>query len=166
MKDATNPYAAPRAAVEDVGTLVDGFELASRGSRFLASLLDGLIMLSVMGLLFAVTPWTFDDLGASVTVSLMFGGLGLGAWLAINGYLLATRGQTVGKVALKIRVLRRSGARAGALRLIVVRYLVPSLINLIPYIGSVFSLVNPLMIFRDSRACLHDDLADTMVVKA
>lgn len=161
-----NPYSAPQAAVQDVGTLVGGFELATRGKRFLAALVDGLLMLGLMGGVFMFTPWSMTDLSESTAVTLFFAGTGFVVWLLVNGYLLATRGQTVGKIAMKIRVVRQDGSRASALRLIGLRYLVPSAINTIPFVGVIFSLVNPLMIFRKSRACLHDNLADTMVVNA
>ncbi|MES2886533.1 MAG: RDD family protein [Pseudomonadota bacterium] len=166
MSTLNNPYAAPQAAVKDVGSSAGGFELASRGSRFLASLLDGLVIICAVGLVFLLTPWSFDEVSNSIAISLFFGGVGLVVWVLVNGYLLSTRGQTVGKIALKIRVVRQDGSRASALRLIGLRYVVPSLVNGIPFVGTIFSLVNPLMIFRDSRACLHDNIADTMVITA
>ena len=39
-------------------------------------------------------------------------------------------------------------------------------IALIPVVGWLYGLVDALMIFRDSRKCLHDNIADTIVVKA
>jgi hypothetical protein len=41
---------------------------------------------------------------------------------------------------------------------------VPTLIGMIPYVGWIFSLADPLFIFGESRRCLHDMLADTIVV--
>jgi uncharacterized RDD family membrane protein YckC len=35
----------------------------------------------------------------------------------------------------------------------------------IPLLGGLFSLVNVCFIFRDDRRCIHDLIADTIVVK-
>ncbi len=167
MPDPVNPYAAPQSAVQDIHVTPSsvGFELASRGSRLGASMLDGLIMMTLFGGASLLTPWNLFEV-EDTTALVALGGMGVGLWLMVNGYFLVTRGQTVGKMALKIRVLRPDGSPASAGRLIGLRYLLPGVINLIPFIGSIFSLVNPLFIFRDSRRCLHDEMADTIVVKA
>ena len=39
-------------------------------------------------------------------------------------------------------------------------------ISIIPVIGSLVGLIDALLIFRDNRRCLHDNIADTMVVVA
>jgi len=72
----------------------------------------------------------------------------------------------VGKRALGIRIVRSSGERASLGRIFALRYLPVTLLGAIPYLGPVFSLVDILLIFRDSRQCLHDQIADTIVVKA
>ena len=46
------------------------------------------------------------------------------------------------------------------------RYVLPTLIAALPCIGPLFSLVDALTIFRDERRCLHDDMADTIVVNS
>jgi len=38
--------------------------------------------------------------------------------------------------------------------------------ELVPGIGQIYSIVDALLIFRQSRKCLHDNIADTIVVKA
>ena len=40
------------------------------------------------------------------------------------------------------------------------------MIALVPLVGWMYGLLDVLMIFRDSRKCLHDNIADTIVVKA
>jgi len=35
----------------------------------------------------------------------------------------------------------------------------------IPLFGQIDAIVNSLLIFRESRKCLHDNIADTIVVK-
>jgi uncharacterized RDD family membrane protein YckC len=160
-------YAPPRARVEDLTAAAAAGEpvLAGRGVRLGASLLDGLI---VMGLLWGIslaTPWNlFEE--TDLSGSLALGLIGVGCWFAVHGYLLMTRGQTVGKLLLKIRIVRADGSRASVGRLLGLRYFVPTLINLIPFVGSIFAIANALFIFRDSRQCLHDNLADTIVIQA
>jgi uncharacterized RDD family membrane protein YckC len=39
-----------------------------------------------------------------------------------------------------------------------------SLLGAIPYVGWLVSLVDPLLIFGKDRRCLHDLIADTIVV--
>jgi uncharacterized RDD family membrane protein YckC len=100
------------------------------------------------------------------TVVAGLSGIAFLAWIVVNIYLLVTRGQSVAKLILKIRVVRPVGSQVSWGRLLGLRYVVPALINSIPLVGILFTLIDPLMIFRDSRRCLHDDLADTIVVKA
>ena len=87
-------------------------------------------------------------------------------FLLLQGYLLHTRGQTIGKMAMKIRIVRSDGSRASLLRLAGVRYFANSLLAVIPFVGWIYGLVDALFIFRDSHKCLHDNIADTIVVKA
>ena len=42
---------------------------------------------------------------------------GFAIFLILHGYLLQTRGQTIGKIALGIRIVRTDGARASLGRL-------------------------------------------------
>ena len=86
--------------------------------------------------------------------------------LALQGYLLATQGQTIGKKLLGIRIVRSDGSKVDAARVIGLRYALIWALAVIPVVGWVFGLVDALMIFRDSRKCLHDNIADTIVVKA
>ena len=37
---------------------------------------------------------------------------------------------------------------------------------MVPFVGGLVSLVDALLIFRDDRRCLHDEIADTIVVTA
>lgn len=82
-------------------------------------------------------------------------------------YLVATRGQSLGKRFLGIRIVRASdGSNPGFTRAWLLRALVPGIIGMLPTIGNVFTIVNYCFIFRADRRCLHDLLADTRVVKA
>jgi uncharacterized RDD family membrane protein YckC len=42
---------------------------------------------------------------------------------------------------------------------------VSSLPCLLPYLGWIYLLADPLLIYQDSRRCIHDLIADTIVVR-
>lgn len=168
----TNPegeprFAPPRARVADVSLSNDRLELAERSTRFWAAMIDMVILMVVFGLLLVVLPnsflnmergyWSFDVLESL---------LGFGLFMAINGHLLRTQGQTVGKMLLKIRIVRTDGSRASLQALAGLRYGVGYLLNVVLALGMVYGLIDSLSIFRDSRRCVHDLIAGTMVVKA
>jgi uncharacterized RDD family membrane protein YckC len=46
------------------------------------------------------------------------------------------------------------------------RYVFNTFLTLIPVAGSLYSLVDCLMIFSESRRTVHDRIADTIVIKA
>ena len=163
-----NRFAPPQAHVEDVGASAAG-TLAERGARLGAALIDVVIALLVFGVAALVTPINIFKIPASngITSMLLLNlALGFLAFVAVHGYLLATRGQTVGKLLLKIRIVRSDGSRASFARLVGLRYLTTSIITAIPVVGSFYGLADALFIFRATRKCLHDNIADTIVVKA
>ncbi len=166
-----NPYAAPGAVVRDVhddGDVV----LASRLARLGASLLDSVIVLLPLMLIAlpAYQGYVARAQGApapdpalgSIAMGIM--GLAFIAFGIVQLVLLYRHGQTVGKKIVGIRIVRPDGGRASFPRLLFLRYLVPGLIGAIPLLGPLFSLVNVLFIFGEERRCLHDRIADTIVV--
>ena len=163
-----NRFAPPLANVEDPpqpGTL------AGRGTRLGAALIDGLLAGLAFGVLAVISPINIFKVAAASTsgvTMLMLQSLVLGfiLFLLIHGYLLATRSQTVGKALLKIRIVRSDGSPATFARIVGMRYLSTSVLASIPVVGWIYSLVDSLFIFRASRRCLHDLIADTMVVTA
>ena len=162
-----NRFAPPQAHVEDVADTASG-ALAGRGTRLVATLLDGLIGGLAFGLVALVTPLTWaPGPGVSVTRFMITNGVvGIVLFMVLHSYLLATRGQTIGKALLKVRIVRRDGSPASFGRIIGLRYLPTTVITLIPLFGGLYALVDSLLIFRESRRCLHDNIADTIVVKA
>ena len=58
------------------------------------------------------------------------------------------------------------GAAVPAGRLIGLRYGVFSALNILPVFGQLVGVIDALCIFRSSRRCLHDNLANTVVIKA
>jgi uncharacterized RDD family membrane protein YckC len=156
--------------------------LAERGTRLLAATIDELILLAVslpmiIGGMSAVVALVTGgaDLESLDTMSVlraMVGGpgttitvLALIAWCIITGWLVATNGQSIGKRLVGIKVVRTDGSRASFARIFLLRNVVNGLPNFLPYVGLLYQLVDPLLIYQDSRQCLHDKIADTIVVR-
>ena len=94
----------------------------------------------------------------------MFLGIGLVAFLILHGYLLYTRGQTIGKVVVKTKIVDLDGNLPNFGNIFVLRYLILVLVAQIPVIGNIIAIVNALFIFGRERRCLHDYIAGTRVV--
>lgn len=162
-------------AVKDMqsGVGTDGLELAGLGARFAAAFIDGLLMLIPGLLLMAVLGVGVLGMGAAGAGAL---GVGvatiiylvvvLGISVAYEGLMLSSRGQTLGKMAIKIKVVTPEGhdistgqawGRAG------VRLLF-NIVGNIPFMQWAY-LVDILFIFGAERTCLHDKVAKTRVVK-
>ena len=96
-------------------------------------------------------------------------------YLAYGLYLIIN-GQTIGKKIFGIRVVRSDGSRAGFWRCVFIRWFIAGLIiqaltmaiSLVPIIGWIIGpfvgLIGLLMIFGETRRCLHDRIADTLVI--
>jgi uncharacterized RDD family membrane protein YckC len=155
--------------------------LAERGARLLAATIDELILLAISlpmiigGTLALVAAGAADP--ASITtmniLRTMVGGpgttitvLALIVWSIITTWLVAKNGQSIGKRLVGIKVVRTDGSRASFARIFLLRNVVNSLPNLLPYVGWLYQLIDPLLIYQDSRQCLHDRIADTIVVRA
>ncbi|EJL76796.1 putative membrane protein [Polaromonas sp. CF318] len=165
MHDAR--YAPPQATVADVADANEGPQLAGRVERLGAVILDTVFQSLVLWLVSVLTPynpWAAQGTGAWSfnPLSMAIGAL---IFVLLNGYLLATRGQTLGKVLLKLRIVRPSGEAVSPTRL-ALRYGAGFVAGLVMAVVWVYSLIDCLMIFRKSRRCLHDEIADTIVVKA
>jgi uncharacterized RDD family membrane protein YckC len=88
-------------------------------------------------------------------------------WCVITAWLVATNGQSIGKRLVGIKVIRTDGSRASLARIFWLRNVVNTLPTFLPYIGLAYGLIiDPVFIFQDSRQCLHDKIADTIVVRA
>ncbi len=170
-QDPYNPYAAPQSVTEP--STESGPELADRMARFAGALVDGLTMIPVYVVVFMLAFRAGVDGGLvenEILNQFVMGiiGLVLGAvaYLVINGYLLAKRGQTVGKLVVGTRIVDSKTNQILPLGpLFLKRYLYIQLIALIPFVGGLIGLLDALLIFRENRRCLHDDFAGTKVIK-
>jgi uncharacterized RDD family membrane protein YckC len=163
-----NRYQPPQAAVADVVT-TDESELASRGARFGAAMLDGLIALVIIGPAMWMSGfWTKAMAGTTTFVDqLMLAPIGLVVYLVLHGYLLHTSGQTIGKRLVGTRIVSVDDNRILPLwKVFVLRFLPISVASQIPIVGQLASFIDPLFIFRADQRCIHDLIAGTKVVKA
>ena len=85
----------------------------------------------------------------------------------IQGYLITTRGQSIGKIAMSLRIVNSiDGTNPGFIKAFLVRFILTQIITSIPYIGVIYFFADPLFIFRSDRRCIHDLMANTIVVES
>ena len=168
-----NPYAPPTANVSDVEVDSGVIEQAGRGARFGAAMLDGLFMVLIVYIP-AIVIGGVDSIVASAGdyTQLIFSTFGYVAlaglivWGVITFILVKRNSQTLGKKLVGIKVVRSDGSHASLARIFWLRNVVNGIPTAIPIVGNIYALVDHLFIFTESRQCLHDKIADTMVVKA
>lgn len=144
-------------------------KLASRWKRLGGALIDAVISMVILVPLMIVTgvfQRVYRGEGMTTGQQASFFIIGWVIFLILNGYLLAKRGQTIGKVAMKTKIVDLQGNIPSFGKLLVLRYLVFGLVGQIKVVGSFAGLVNALFIFGEERRCLHDYLAGTRVVEA
>ncbi len=165
-----NPYAPPRAAVQDVVDPSATLVRADPGTRFGAVMLDGLI---AMGMVFApivlsamiagALGRTTDVANVGLLIGVGLAQIGFAAWCWLTIRHVKRNGQTLGKKILRIKVVRTDGAPASLGRIFWLRNVVNGLIGIVP----LYALIDHVFIFfGESRQCLHDKIADTIVVVA
>ena len=165
--DHVNPYAATTETFQDH---FSDSELATRSQRFLGALLDGFLQMIIAGpvgfaLGTAIGVALGPGLATQVVASIVGGVMGFGIFMALNGYFLATQGKTIGKLAVGTRIVDRDTGQLVPLGpLVLKRYVWLWIVSLIPIVNYLVAITNALLIFRENRACLHDDLANTKVI--
>lgn len=166
-----NPYASPTTP-NVLATEIGGDELATLSSRFVGSLVDGIILLIAIvpiamcvGFVVASLGMDVETIAGEVLISILMLPLIALVFLAINGYLLAKRGQTVGKVLVKTRIVDDSGQLPQFMPMFLKRYVVLWAISLVPIVGRFFGFIDAIFIFNADRKCIHDRIAGTKVVK-
>jgi uncharacterized RDD family membrane protein YckC len=180
---AQNRFAPPRADVEDHADAQAGLVDAGRGARLVAVLIDGLLPAIIgvfIGVAIAIPAYERHQqehapgidppaLGTGHHMTgtwVLLGCVALVAYLIYSIVLVYLYGQTFGKRVMDLRVVRMDGSRVTFARFVFLRWLPLAIVGLVPFIGGLVALIDPLLIFRDSRRCLHDDIADTRVVTA
>jgi uncharacterized RDD family membrane protein YckC len=168
----SNPYAAPAAVVDDVrGHAAKDMESrkAGRGRRLGAAVLDGLVNVVWLapffwGAMMGVGVKQGLKPAAPMVGLLLLGVALLVAMIVVNCLLIHRYGQTIGKRTLDIAIVRTDGERLGLARYIFLRVLPVGLLGVIPLVGKLAGLVDVLLIFGAERRCLHDLIADTIVI--
>jgi uncharacterized RDD family membrane protein YckC len=164
-----NPYAPPKAFVQDVVDSGAPQERAGRGRRLGAAMIDGTLWATAVyvpllygGLVDAerarLAPEDVPMSGWAITVVASI------ALALINLHYVNQNGQSLAKKWLGIKVLRADGSRATLGRIFWLRNVVgrgPSLL-----LGGLWTLIDCASIFGEKRQCLHDKIADTIVVNA
>ncbi|MGN6529137.1 MAG: RDD family protein [Burkholderiaceae bacterium] len=163
-----NRYAPPRAVVDEPLPVEGQLEPASRGQRFGGAFIDGLVAMAISIPVLIAMYGTQFFVAARGGPTAMLGGVALYAalYLALQSWFLYTAGQTLGKKAMGTRIVRADGSRADFPRLLFLRQGLPMVVNLIPFVGKLLTLVDVLFIFGAPRRCVHDYIADTVVVSA
>ena len=141
--------------------------LASRWKRLGGILIDSLISLIIVCPIMFTTG-VFQQLadGRQMTIgqAAFYFIIGWVLFLIFHGYLLFTRGQTIGKVLVQTKIVDLNGNLPNFGKLLFLRYLVLGIIYQIPILGSIASIANALFIFGGERRCIHDYLAGTRVI--
>ncbi|HRH98687.1 MAG TPA: RDD family protein [Prosthecobacter sp.] len=168
---------------------VSAVEMASRGIRLVAKLIDWTMMLvPLFVLLMAIMDAPFeaeirkhqndptalmDALQRQIDKVQTVGNPTVMAmsWLMLvilisNVVMLGIRGQSIGKLLTGIQIVRaQDGTKAGFMKAVLLRWFLFAVIESIRFVGPVITLGNVLMIFRKDRRCMHDLVADTIVTK-
>jgi uncharacterized RDD family membrane protein YckC len=163
-----NRYAPPRAPVSDSAITEGEEELAGRGVRLGAAIIDGVILGLVIWPYAMTTDYWTRAMQGQVEMSdlLSLSLVSLIGFLVLHGYLLHTSGQTIGKRLLGIRIVSATDGQIISLgRVFGLRYVPIQIASVLPAIGNILPLLDVLFIFREDRRCLHDLIAGTKVVK-
>lgn len=177
MSDSeTNLYSPPQAEI------FPSTNLASPWIRLGAQIIDGLILLPlnyvITKLLFTVDQAAVNEaalkgdvLGAMKLASPPFYMVILASLISIAlligiNWKFLQKGQTIGKLALKLQIQPKLGSGPlPAMTIITKRILPLYLVASIPFVGGIIALVDCLLIFRAGHNTLHDDIAGSKVVK-
>jgi uncharacterized RDD family membrane protein YckC len=138
--------------------------IAGVGARLSAKLVDNVINAVPLVGGFVMTHGAVENSQTSM-VRLGFWILALLIVHATQIFLLSLRGQSLGKLAPGIRIVTDNhGRNPGFYRAVVLRGFVPSFFAAVPLFGQLFLIADFLFLFSDNHRCLHDLIADTIVV--
>jgi uncharacterized RDD family membrane protein YckC len=145
---------------------------AERGTRLAAAIVDSLIVGAMVGVpIFAglvvsgitsTGPDARPSLNAVMLTAIGIGAIGCIAWCWLTILFVLRNGQSIAKKLLHIKVVRSDGSPVSLGRIFWLRNVANVALRLVPFYG----LVDLLFIFGEQRQCLHDKIADTIVVKA
>jgi uncharacterized RDD family membrane protein YckC len=165
-------YGAPAAAPGAI---------APMGQRFAARLIDGLILLAVfaaiavpLGIGAFHTTHTFTDVngttqvtGSSGAFAALFGSLLLFAAIGIayEVVFIALRGQTLGKQALGVKVVRGDNGQVPGWGPSLIRWVIPYAASFVCGLATLLIYVSPFFDDTKRNQGWHDKAASTFVIK-
>lgn len=166
------PQAATGWATTGTGESV---QLASPGARLGARILDivivtvALIILAALGVGVALAGSSNSDDASAFSVGALVVSVLLAAAVGLlyEVTMIATRGQTLGKMATSIKVVRADNGLVPGWGKSIGRWIIPALLPIIPLVGWILSLLVYISLLWDrARQGWHDKAAGTLVVKA
>lgn len=171
MSDPINPYAPPQADILPPVDPSKNERLATPWRRLGASILDTLILLAINLPLMWFTGYfsraiEMASQGKSTAIGaeqVAWAVAGLVIFVMVNWNHLAL-GETIGKRALGLRIVRKNGEAVDRNHIILRRMVPLQIVALIPYVGTLLVFIDSLLIFRAARNTIHDDIAGTKVV--
>ncbi|NOH33472.1 RDD family protein [Vibrio chagasii] len=144
--------------------------LASRWSRFWAFIIDAYVYAIFMIPVFLYSSlydkFLLNEITIDLTEKVALFVYGWVIFFLCQGYLLHTKGQTIGKNLMDIAIVDMEGKQIGLLNIVGKRILPVMVVGYIPFIGLVLPMLGYLGIFRKDKRCLHDLIAGTQVVDA
>ena len=190
---STTPFKTTATSTVDTETVANGATLAPVGSRLGAALIDYLLLNFAIGIAFfstmslvslnklntvfateleilsKSTKTDSTQLLKSIMASipeptLVAVGASVIILTLIQVWLIASRGQTIGKILLKIKIVDEiSGEKSTFLRSVMFRSV---LVKYVGYniVGSLLFFVDLVFLFTKNNRTLHDRLAKTLVV--
>jgi uncharacterized RDD family membrane protein YckC len=161
-----NSYCATCKAEQmlDLTSGVDqtALELAGIGRRFGAIFLDGLILavpiMILVGIIIFATVNNKTNAGPPEAMFVPIWLVAVFIYPVYEGLMLASRGQTLGKIAMKVKVVRPDGtpiSTGQAWGRAFMRQILASCLSIFNYLPAFFT---------KERTCLHDLVANTRVV--
>ena len=140
-------------------------DLAERETRLGAAILDHVIFgAMVCAPILVATFITWHDPNALMVLvlGLLLTLAGFVSWCWLTILYVERNGQSIAKKILGIKVVRVDGSAISLGRLFWLRNVLNQLLCFVPLYG----IIEVLFVFGDSRQCLHDRIADTIVVNA
>ena len=150
-----------REVPRKAGEIVPGVELASVGRRFVALLIDWILLFVLLIFFWSLA---IEDGDIDLTLLTIWGIIGLFYWLFLEG---VNDGQTLGKMIVDIRVVKFDKATGEISRCTVGASVVRNLLRFIDAIPNPIYLIGLISIASsDYKQRLGDRVADTIVIMA
>lgn len=138
--------------------------LASIGRRFVARLLDGLIFTGPLLIYLLTRPQ--PDPGETIEIASWVNAAFLATSTVYEVAMVSWRGQTLGKIALGIRIVRIADGRVPTPAQAAIRFLLPTAVAAIPIpvLSVVALLIYVSAVWDPRRRGYHDKAAGTIVL--